>query len=102
MGLDPDGRNTVWELVRELRARSGAAVLLTTHYMDEAESLCDRVGVMHESHLVALGTPRELAQRVGPQATLDDVFVALTGRGIGAGGEVRDHRRDGSPGRSHA
>ncbi len=85
--LDPDGRRTVWKHVRELREQTGAAIILTTHYMDEAAELCDRVGVMEAGKLAALGTPAELCARVGPNTTLDDVFVALTGRPMGKGGE---------------
>ncbi len=87
VGLDPDGRRTVWKHVRELRDQTGAAIILTTHYMDEAAELCDRVGVMHGGSLVALGTPAELCDVVGPNATLDDVFVALTGRPMVPKGE---------------
>jgi len=87
VGLDPDGRRTVWDHVRALRQQTGAAIILTTHYMDEAAELCDRVAVMHAAHLVSLGTPTELCARVGPGATLDDVFVALTGGRIVGTGE---------------
>ena len=82
VGLDPDGRRTVWDHVRALRQQTGAAIILTTHYMDEATELCDRVAVMHAAHLVGIGTPAELCARVGPHTTLDDVFIALTGRRI--------------------
>ncbi len=82
VGLDPDGRNTVWHHVRTLREQTGAAVVMTTHYMDEAEELCDRVAIMHAANLAAIGTPAELCVQVGPQATLDDVFLSLTGRAI--------------------
>ncbi len=87
VGLDPDGRRTVWDHVRTLRQQTGAAIVLTTHYMDEAAELCDRVAVMHAAHLVAIGTPAELCARIGPSATLDDVFVTLTGRQIARAGE---------------
>jgi ABC-2 type transport system ATP-binding protein len=83
VGLDPDGRNAVWGHVRALRQDTGAAVVLTTHYMDEAQHLCDRIAVLHEARLVALGTPVELCAQIGPNATLDDVFVALTGHDMG-------------------
>jgi ABC-2 type transport system ATP-binding protein len=95
VGLDPDGRNTVWNHVRALREQTGAAIVLTTHYMDEAEELCDRVGVMHAAKLVAVGTPAALSAQIGPEANLDDVFVALTGHDIKPKGGERDaeHRR---------
>lgn len=87
VGLDPDGRRTVWDHVRTLREQTGAAIILTTHYMDEAAELCDRVAVMHAAQLAGIGTPAELCARIGPNATLDDVFVALTGRQIATTGE---------------
>ena len=58
-GLDPDARHDLWDIVREVRA-SGATVVLTTHYMEEAEALCDRVAFMNQGQLVALDTPQGL------------------------------------------
>ncbi|MEW1637339.1 ABC transporter ATP-binding protein [Streptomyces sp. NPDC093801] len=58
-GMDPEGRQDTWDLVRELRAQ-GTTVLLTTHYLEEAESLADRLAIMHEGELVLSGTPREV------------------------------------------
>ena len=97
VGLDPDGRNTVWHHVRALREKTGAAIVMTTHYMDEAEELCDRVAVMHEARLAAVGTPAELCAQVGPQATLDDVFVALTGQVIKMREQHHEDRRSLKP-----
>ncbi|HEY9721212.1 MAG TPA: ATP-binding cassette domain-containing protein [Oscillatoriaceae cyanobacterium] len=79
VGLDPVARRTVWERLRELRARDGTTILLTTHDMEEAAELCDRVAIMHAGRLVALGTPAELEAEVGAGATLDDVFVHFSG-----------------------
>jgi ABC-2 type transport system ATP-binding protein len=93
VGLDPDGRHTVWDHVCALRQQTGAAIVLTTHYMDEAEELCDRVGLMHAAHLAAIGTPAELCAQIGPEATLDDVFVALTGHESKNKEEERDAQR---------
>jgi ABC-2 type transport system ATP-binding protein len=90
VGLDPTARAAVWERVRRLRDRDGMTVLLTTHYMDEADELCDRIGVMHAGKLVAVGTPAELKDRVGPGATLEDVFADFTGAGLEIGGTFRD------------
>ncbi|MFI5045498.1 MAG: ABC transporter ATP-binding protein [Acidimicrobiia bacterium] len=74
-GLDPHARATTWSLVRDLRDE-GVTVLLTTHAMDEAEQLCDRVGIVDHGHLVACGTPSELMDR----AVSDDTrFVASAG-----------------------
>ncbi len=70
VGLDPIARRAVWGHVRELRARFGTTVLLTTHYMDEAEELCDVVAIMHLGKVAALGPPSELEARVGEGATL--------------------------------
>ena len=72
-------------------------MLLTTHLMDEADALCERIGVLHAGSLEALGTPAELKARVGPEATLDDVFAAIAGGQIADEGSfraVRQARRD--------
>jgi len=92
-GLDPQARFNLWELVRQIRA-DGVTVVLTTHYMEEAEKLCDRVAIMDEGRIVASGTPNQLIDTllgkgfVKPQevrpATLEDVFLDLTGK------ELRD------------
>jgi ABC-2 type transport system ATP-binding protein len=91
IGLDPVGRSSVWDRVRELRD-AGMTVLLTTHYMEEAEALCDRVALVHKGTVRAVGTPRELAQRVGPDANLEDAFRALVGDELTEGGDLRDVR----------
>jgi ABC-2 type transport system ATP-binding protein len=84
-GLDPQSRRNLWNLVLEYRARGGT-VLLTTHYMDEAERLCDRVGIVDRGTVIALGTPRELIASLGgeelvafavePAGALDEASVA--------------------------
>jgi ABC-2 type transport system ATP-binding protein len=92
-GLDPQARRNLWGLVREVRDR-GITVVLTTHYMDEARYLCDRIAIMDEGKIVALDTPTNLIralldrgfkkeQEVHP-ADLEDVFIDLTGK------ELRD------------
>ncbi|HEV8120462.1 MAG TPA: ABC transporter ATP-binding protein [Candidatus Polarisedimenticolia bacterium] len=63
-GLDPQSRRSLWEVIRDLRAR-GRTILLTTHYMDEAERLCDRVAVVDAGRVIALGSPMELVARLG-------------------------------------
>jgi ABC-2 type transport system ATP-binding protein len=88
-GLDPQSRRQLWSLIEEFKA-TGRTILLTTHYMDEAEKLCDRVAIVDHGHIIAQGTPHELIDSIGstipappPRATsttLEDVFVALTGR----------------------
>ncbi|HUO89960.1 MAG TPA: ATP-binding cassette domain-containing protein [Rhizomicrobium sp.] len=77
VGLDPGGRRTVWDHVRTLNRELGTAVVLTTHYMDEAEELCHRVAMIYAGRLEAIGTPDELEGRYAPGATLDDVYQAL-------------------------
>lgn len=79
IGLDPVARDSVWERVEELRHATSMTVLLTTHYMEEADVLCDRIAMMHRGKIRALGTPRELKQELGEHATLDDVFRHHTG-----------------------
>jgi ABC-2 type transport system ATP-binding protein len=89
VGLDPGGRRAVWEHVRSLRREMGAAVVFSTHYMDEAEEVCDRLALINGGKLAALGSPAELKAQLGGDATLDDVFAQLTGVRIGAGGKVQ-------------
>ena len=84
VGLDPVARRTVLDHVRSLRKRFGTTVLVTSHYMEEVEELCERIAVLSHGRLVAIGTPNELKTRIGPQATLDDVFAALAGPAVPA------------------
>jgi ABC-2 type transport system ATP-binding protein len=100
VGLDPVARDGVWERVDELRAETGMTVLLTTHYMEEADALCDRVALMHLGTIRAEGTPEQLKRALGPGATLEDVFRDSTGDLLagdtdGKGGlrEIRRTRR---------
>jgi ABC-2 type transport system ATP-binding protein len=92
-GLDPRSKREVQAVVRELRAEHGTTILLTTHDMLEAETLCDRLAIMDRGQVVALGTPAELIARQpvvdGRPATLEDVFLALTGRALVGEDEVR-------------
>ena len=84
-GLDPQSRRQLWEVLERFRA-AGGTILLTTHYMDEAQALCDRVAVVDHGKLIALGSPQELiASLAAPRmvvhhGTLEDVFMSLTGR----------------------
>ncbi|HVY86101.1 MAG TPA: ATP-binding cassette domain-containing protein [Caulobacterales bacterium] len=89
VGLDPVGRRTVWAHVETLRKEIGSAIVFSTHYMDEAEEVADRIAMIQGGRLAALGTPAELKAGQGDGATLDDVFTALTGVRIGAGGKTR-------------
>jgi ABC-2 type transport system ATP-binding protein len=69
-GLDPQSRRQLWDIIRDLRGQ-GRTVLLTTHYMDEAERLCDRVAIVDRGQVIALGTPNELIARVGGQHVVE-------------------------------
>jgi ABC-2 type transport system ATP-binding protein len=93
VGLDPVARHAVWDRLRELRSQFGMTVLLTTHDMEEARELCERVAIMHAGRVVALGTPAELQSAVGPEATMDDVFVHFTGGPVDEGGTYREVAR---------
>jgi ABC-2 type transport system ATP-binding protein len=101
VGLDPLARHGVWDRVRSLRERFGTTMLLTTHLMDEADVLCDRIGVLHAGVLEAVGTPAELKARVGPEATLDDVFAAIAGGQIADEGSFRSVRAERRAERAH-
>jgi lipooligosaccharide transport system ATP-binding protein len=81
-GLDPHARQAVWSLLEGLRAQ-GVTLLLTTHYMEEATRLCDRLVIMDRGHVVAEGTPAELTARY-EQPDLEGVFLAVAGRSLDA------------------
>ena len=83
VGLDPIARDGVWTQVQNLQAEFGMTVLLTTHYMEEADTLCDRVALMHRGALRAVGTPTELKSTVSSDATLEDVFRHYAGTDLG-------------------
>jgi ABC-2 type transport system ATP-binding protein len=90
-GLDPQARRSLWELVKNIR-QGGATVIITTHYMDEAEYLCDRVAIMDSGNIVALDSPDKLIDNLvatgfeRPKemklANLEDVFINLTGHSL--------------------
>ncbi len=90
-GLDPQARRNLWGLIRAVQKR-GVTVIMTTHYMDEAELLCDRVAVMDEGKIIALDTPKNLIKTLlkkgfkkeqhVEQANLEDVFIDLTGKAL--------------------
>jgi ABC-2 type transport system ATP-binding protein len=87
-GLDPQARRNLWQLVRDIRDK-GTTVIITTHYMDEAEALCDRVAIMDAGNIIALDTPDKLIDQLVDtgferpkevkKANLEDVFIYLTG-----------------------
>ncbi|MEV1023483.1 ATP-binding cassette domain-containing protein [Streptomyces sp. NPDC050264] len=82
-GLDPGSRADLWDLVRGLRAEYGTTVFLTTHYLDEADALADRIVVVDKGVVAAEGTPSALKLAYGGSidASLQDTFLAITGRG---------------------
>ena len=90
-GLDPQARRHLWELIEKVRDK-GISVVLTTHYMDEAEILCDRIAVMDNGKIIAIDTPKNLIKALlkrgfkkkqeVEQANLEDVFIDLTGKGL--------------------
>jgi ABC-2 type transport system ATP-binding protein len=92
IGLDPFGRDSVWERIDALRATGDMSVLVTTHYMEEADQHCHRVALMHHGSIRALGTPAELKAVLGPTASLEDVFRHHTGDALDDGGDLRGVR----------
>ncbi|MGE5551166.1 MAG: ATP-binding cassette domain-containing protein [Bacteroidota bacterium] len=93
VGLDPVARKAVWERLEQLRAMYGTTILLTTHYMEEADHLCDRVAIMHLGQVAATGVPAALKEAIGGAASLDDVFAHFTGQTLDSGGDYRDTSR---------
>ena len=89
--MDPQARRNLWELIREIR-KAGTTVIITTHYMDEAEYLCDRVAIVDSGRIVALNSPDKLIDdlvasgfekpKEVKQANLEDVFIQLTGHSL--------------------
>ena len=87
-GLDPQARRNLWELIKQIRDK-GATVLITTHYMDEAENLCDRVAIIESGKIIAIDTPDNLIDKLVAtgferkkevkKANLEDVFLSITG-----------------------
>lgn len=83
VAMDVQSRHAVWDFIRELKSRN-KTVILTTHFMEEAEDLCDEIGIMDHGRLIALGSPSELRDKYGAK-NLEDVFLQLTGRRIREG-----------------
>lgn len=90
-GLDPQARRNLWDLIRDIRAK-GTTIIITTHYMDEAEQLCDRIAIMDEGKIIALASPESMIDELVASgferpkqvkaANLEDVFIHLTGKEI--------------------
>jgi len=91
VGLDPTARRLVWERLELLREEAGTTIFVTTHQMEEAERQCDRIAIMDNGTIAALGSPGELRQRFGVPA-LEDVFTKVTGGRLEEGGSFRDVR----------
>jgi len=90
-GLDPQARRNLWELIKTIKSK-GITVIITTHYMDEAEELCDRVAIMDSAKIIAMDSPKNLVKKLlakgfkktrrVEQANLEDVFIDLTGKDL--------------------
>lgn len=94
VGLDPVARQAIWDHLTRLRDETDMTIFLTTHSMEEADSLCTRIGIMHRGNIVALDTPANLKAAVGgPETTLNDVFVYYAGDALESGGSYRDTSR---------
>ena len=92
IGLDPVARHAVWERLLESRSRFDMTVLMTTHDMEEAGELCDRLAIMQAGRVAAEGSPEDLKHQLGPSATLDEVFAHFGVGTVDEGGRYRDVR----------
>ncbi|MGE5655352.1 MAG: ABC transporter ATP-binding protein [Actinomycetota bacterium] len=91
VGLDPLARTSVWMLVKQLCADYGTTIVLTTHFLEEADSLCNRVAIMHGGNIIVTGTPTELKASLNQSdATLDDAFIHYTGAQLISGVNYRE------------
>jgi ABC-2 type transport system ATP-binding protein len=91
VGLDPIARDAVWKHLVDLRTTYGTTLFFTTHYMEEAESHCDRIAIMHQGKIAALGTSKELEASFGGTIhTLNEVFVHYAGSALESAGSFRD------------
>jgi ABC-2 type transport system ATP-binding protein len=94
VGLDPVARRAVWEHIEQLRRAFGTTILMTTHLMEEADHLCNRVAIMHLGLVAAIGEPSALKASLGGNGiTLDDVFVHYAGSTLDSGGTYRETSR---------
>ena len=83
IGLDPMARRAVWERLKDLRREGGVTVLMSTRLdMEEADELCDNLALLHEGRMAVSGKPAELKATVGPEASLEDVFVHYCGKSL--------------------
>jgi ABC-2 type transport system ATP-binding protein len=80
VAMDPQSRHAVWDIIREQKNK-GKTIILTTHYMEEAQELCDRVGILDNGKLIALGAPEELIAKNGVK-NIEELFIQITGRNM--------------------
>lgn len=97
LGLDPQTRNHIWTYIKDLNVKEKITVFFTTHYMEEAERISDRVAVIDHGKIIAIGTPNELKEKTKTES-LENAFLALTGSNIREAGserseEMRMHRK---------
>lgn len=93
IGLDPAARREIWQGLQDLCDRTGTALFITTHDMEEAETLCDRVAIMRQGRVIREGAPIQLRADVGPHATLEDAFIAAAGPAVSQEGGFGDTTR---------
>lgn len=93
IGLDPMACLTVWERLRDLNKEYGMTILMTTHFMDEVDELCDIVAILHQGKLAACGAPTQLKASVGEQATMTDVFAHYSGSDFEETGGYRNAKQ---------
>lgn len=93
-GLDPVARQHVWENILDLRNKYGTTIFFSTHQMEEADAMSDRVAIMDRGKIAIIGTPQEIKSKTGDaQASLEDAFIFFTGSSLKEGGSFRDTRR---------
>lgn len=96
VGLDPAARKSLWSHIQTLNKQLKTTILMTTHDMEEANSLCNMIALIYQGHIIVMDTPSNLKAALGPHATLDDVFIFYTGSSLketGDFGNVKDIRR---------
>ncbi|MGM3307789.1 ATP-binding cassette domain-containing protein [Anabaena sp. WFMT] len=94
VGLDPVARSQVWQLMEELRVNFGTTIFLTTHFLEEANTLCNRVVIMNQGKEIITGSPADLKAAIAkPDATLDDVFIHYAGNQLVSGVSYRETAR---------
>lgn len=92
VGLDPGARRILWQHIQEWRKRFGTTIFITTHDMDEADKFCNVVAFIYQGKIIAIDTPANFKCKIGPKASLDDVFIQHTGTSIKESGDY-DHTK---------